>query len=57
MERVAITGRGGQIKNPDKETKARKECEGGSEGGGGVEGPTGAKHISEEALCHNYTDS
>lgn len=33
----------------------RSEREGAREGG--VEGPTGAKHISEEALCHNYTDS
>lgn len=35
--------------------RSEREREGGS--AGGVEGPTGAKHISEVALCHNYTDS
>lgn len=53
VKRVAIRGREGQIKNPDKEMKARKEWEGWT-----VEVLTGAKHVAAEvALCHNYTHS
>lgn len=51
VKRVAIRGRGGQIKNPDKETKARKEWEGRT-----VEAGTGAKHTATEAApCQNDT--
>lgn len=53
MKRVVVRGRGGQIKTPDKKTKARKEWEAWT-----VEGLTGAKHTATEVvLCHNYTHS